>query len=612
MLTPKHILLTLPILLFSAPSASLGAVADPALGQLQEELSQAVATVRPSIVSIKARKKKSIAEARAGGVTWYESIGAGFIIDNRGFILTNYHVVEDAKKITVNLWGAPPNEYTARLVHAEVSLDLAVIRIDGQVPFPAAGLGDSDRIKTGDWVISVGSPFGFEHSASLGIVSDLHRDLTIGGTAYMDMIQTDAVINQGNSGGPLIDIYGRVIGVATAIYAPEGTYRGIGFAIPINRAKHFFTRVTGATRVALTRPVRKTGNKSAVDLNKRMPVDAIHEKFTDCTGCHTITGKRVTSLKAAISHPMIGDCNRCHIMVNDPIARGPVTVAHNRLLAAQQATGIASPDFITTIILKLTMITLIVAIVFSMMGVGGGFLYVPILLSCGIDFHTAATTSLVMLSAAQVSALYIFFKSELVDLKLALVLELPTMIGAFTGGMLSAHFNVGLLVVLFAGMLFLASYAMMQDQTRMATLGPPSTLRISPFQWHHEFRGHAYGIDMMLVVPLTFVVGFLGGLMGFAGGWLKIPMMVLLFSVPMKVAVATSSLMVAFTGISGFLGHSVMGHFEPRLAIALSVITVIGAQIGARLSIKTESNLLRFIFAFVLSTVGLWMLVIAI
>ncbi|MEE8399100.1 MAG: TSUP family transporter [Desulfobacterales bacterium] len=611
MLTPKHIPLALVMLFFLAPTASFGAVADPTLAQFQEELSQSVATVRPSVVSITAQKKKPFADAQATGITWYESVGAGFIIDKRGFILTNFHVVEDAKKITVHLWGAPPNEYTARLVHAEASLDLAVIRIEGRGPFPVAGLADSDRIKTGDWVISVGSPFGFEHSASLGIVSDLHRDLTIGGTVYKDMIQTDAVINQGNSGGPLIDIYGRVVGVGTAIYAPDGTYRGIGFAIPINRAKHFFSRVTGATRVALTRPVARTGNKTAVDLGKPMPVDAIHKTFADCTGCHTIAAKRVSSLKATVPHPMISGCNRCHTMVNDPIARGPVTVAHNVMLAAQPEMAGRSPGSITTIILKLTMITLIVSIVFSMMGVGGGFLYVPILLSCGIDFHTAATTSLVMLSAAQVSALYIFFKSELVDLKLAMVLELPTMIGAFTGGMLSEHFNVGLLVVLFAGMLFLASYAMMQDQTRMATLGGPS-LKFSPFEWHHEFRGHAYGIDMALVVPLTFVVGFLGGLMGLAGGWLKIPMMVLLFNIPMKIAVATSSLMVTFTGISGFLGHSVAGHFEPRLAIALSVLTVIGAQIGARLSIKTESNLLRFIFAFVLSTVGLWMLVIAI
>ena len=249
---------------------------------------------------------------------------------------------------------------------------------------------------------------------------------------------------------------------------------------------------------------------------------------------------------------------------------------------------------------------LVISIVFTMIGVGGGFLYVPILLSCGIGFHSAATTSLVMLTLAQVSALFIFFKSGLVDVKLALMLEMPTMIGAFAGGMLSEHFNVSLLCILFACVLFLASYSMMQDQAQLQGVGVG--LRISPWQWEHEFRGNTVRMDMAMIIPLTFIVGFLGGLLGLAGGWLKVPIMVLLLNVPMKVAVATSSLMVPITGFSGFLGHSFLGHFDPRLALCLSVITVIGAQIGSRMSISTDSSLLRFIFAFVLSLVGLWMI----
>ncbi|HIJ55549.1 MAG TPA: TSUP family transporter, partial [Deltaproteobacteria bacterium] len=582
---------------------ALGAVTGDPLMNLQENVSHAVAKVRPSVVCVKAKKKKQLAGDAGAGVMWYESIGSGIIVDERGYILTNHHVVADAESISVNLWRSRNHAFAARMVHSDTSQDMAVLKIDGNERFVPAALGDSDRIEAGDWVIAVGSPFGFEHSATLGIVSDLHRDLMIGGASYKGMIQTDAVINQGNSGGPLIDIFGRVVGVGTAIYAPEGTYTGIGFAIPINRAKHFFTRVTGAIRAAAQVPVK---NKEAVNLNKPMPQDAVHQKFSDCTQCHTITQKSPVSTQAVMTHPMVGACDKCHIMTNDKVAKGPTTVANVRPVPAPPGTPEPRADFITNIIIKLALITLVISIVFTMIGVGGGFMYVPILISCGIGFHTAATTSLVMLTFAQISALYIFFKSGLVDLKLAMVLEFPTMIGAFTGGMLSDHFNASLLCVLFACVLFLASYSMMQDQAQLQGVG--STWRISPWQWEHEFRGQTVRMDMAMIMPLTFMVGFVGGLLGLAGGWLKVPIMVLLLNVPMKVAVATSSLMVPVTGFAGFLGHSFLGHFEPKLAICLSVVTVIGAQIGSRLSISAESSLLRFMFAFVLSLVGLWMI----
>ena len=583
---------------FSGATALDAAPATPLL-RLQEDVTRAVAGVRPAVVCVKAKKKKAAGEGTGRGILWFESIGSGFFVDERGYILTNHHVVAGAETITITLWRSRHNEFSARVVHADKSMDLTVLKIDSHERFTPAELGDSDKLETGDWIMAVGSPFGFEHSVSMGIVSDLNRNLVIDKISYTGMIQTDAVINQGNSGGPLIDIHGRVVGVGTAIYAPEGTYTGIGFAIPINRAKHFFSRVTGAVRAALTAPAAGGANKEPVNLNKPMPGDAIHQKFSDCTQCHTIAKKSVVSTQAVMSHPMVGACDICHIMVNDPIAKGPVTVANVRSLPG-------GTTFLTDILLKVSLITLVVSIVVTMIGVGGGFLYVPILLLCGIDFHTAATTSLVMLTAAQISALYIFFKSGLVDLRLALMLELPTMIGAFSGGMLSEHFNIGLLIILFACVLFLASYSMMQDQAELQGLG--ANLRLSSWEWEHEFRGQTVRIDLALIMPLTFAVGFTGGLLGLAGGWLKVPIMVLLLNIPMKVAVATSSLMVPLTGFAGFLGHSVLGHFEPKLALSLAVVTVIGAQIGSRMSIRTQSNLLRFIFAFVLSLVGLWMI----
>ena len=599
----KWIVFLLGFLLVPVCGGSISAAVNtPPLQQLQEEVNLAVASVRHSVVTVKARKKKTGA---GGGTLWFESIGSGFFVDSRGFVLTNYHVVEGAEEITVTIWRSGRNEFQARVAHSDRALDLSLLKIDSTEVFPVVGFGNSDRIETGDWVISIGSPFGFEHSVSLGIISDLHRDLMIEGLTYKNMIQTDAVINEGNSGGPLVDILGKVIGVGTAIYAPDGTYTGLGFAIPINRAKHFFTRMTGAVRVALTTPAVPAGNKEPVNLNKRMPNDAVHQKFTDCTACHTITKKMVVSRNAEMKHKMVGACDTCHTFVNDKVISGPVTVANTRPVPLP-----GGPDQVaslyTNIILKLAMITLVISIVFTMMGVGGGFLYVPILLSCGLGFHTTVTTSLVMLTAAQMSGLYIFFRSGLVDVNMAVRLGVPTMIGAFAGGILSEYFNVNFLVILFAVTMFFASYAMIQDETRLGGVG--KNLPLSSWVWERDFMGYTYGLDMMVATPLTFGIGFLGGLLGLAGGWLNIPLMVILFSVPMKIAIATSSLMVPATGFAGLLGHSALGHLEIRLAFSLALITIIGAQIGSRISVKTESNLLRFVFAFVLSLVGLWMI----
>ncbi len=586
---------------FWAGTAS-AAIPAPSLQQLQEDVNQAVASVRQAVVTVKARKKSA---AAGGGTLWYESIGSGFFVDARGFVLTNHHVVKGAEEITATIWRSGQNEFQARIVQTDEALDLSLLKIDAQGVFPVAAFGNSNRIETGDWVISVGSPFGFEHSVSLGIVSDLHRDLLIEGLTYKDMIQTDAVINEGNSGGPLVDIFGKVIGVGTAIYAPDGTYTGLGFAIPINRAKHFFTRSTGAVRVAMNTPAVQAGAKEPINLNKRIPNDAIHKEFSDCTTCHTITQKLVVSRNAEMKHKMVGACDTCHIFVKDKVASGPVTVANTRPLPPFPTDQVAS--LYTDIILKLAMITLVISIVFTMMGLGGGFLYVPILLSCGLEFHSAVTTSLVMLTAAQVSGLYIFFRSHLVDVKMAVRLGLPTMLGAFVGGIFSEHFNVNFLVILFALTMFFASYVMIQDENRLTWIG--KRLPLSSWVWPRDFVGYTYDLDMMVSTPLTFCIGFMGGLLGLAGGWLNIPLMVLLFGVPMKIAIATSSLMVPATGFAGILGHSVLvGHFEIKLALSLSIITIIGAQIGSRISVKTDSNLLKFVFAFVLSLVGLWMI----
>lgn len=317
--------------------SAFGSESSVALQQLQEDFNKAVATVRPAVVSIKAEKKDQAMGVKDPAPLWYESIGSGFIVDERGFVVTNYHVVRQATSITVSLWRSQRTEYTAEVVDADESLDLALLKIGNNESFVPAILGNAGRLEVGDWVLCMGSPFGFEHTVTCGIVSALNRSLVIEGRAYNGMIQTDAVINLGNSGGPLIDIYGRVVGVGTAIYAPEGTCIGLGFAIPINRVRAFFTRVTGAQTVALTVPMAQSvvpKEKESVNLNEPMPKDAAHKSFTDCTRCHTVSQKIVVSLKAPMPHPAIGPCEKCHFLINDPVARGPVPVA-----AVRPATG---------------------------------------------------------------------------------------------------------------------------------------------------------------------------------------------------------------------------------------------------------------------------------
>jgi serine protease Do len=158
------------------------------------------------------------------------SLGSGFIIDERGYILTNNHVIEKADKIKVRL--SDEQEFDAAVVGRDPKTDIALIKIETTNPLQAVTMGDSDKLQVGEWLIAIGNPFGLEHTVTAGIVSAKGR--VIGSGPYDDFIQTDASINPGNSGGPLINMRGEVVGISTAIIA-GGT--GIGFAIPINMAK---------------------------------------------------------------------------------------------------------------------------------------------------------------------------------------------------------------------------------------------------------------------------------------------------------------------------------------------------------------------------------------
>src|ERR1700730_3340783 len=166
-----------------------------------------------------------------------EGAGSGFVIDPRGYILTNFHVVQGAQNISVTLGDR--SHYDAKFVGADERNDIALVKIDPKDrKLPALTMGDSDGLQVGQRVLAIGNPFGFQSTLTTGVVSALGRTVQTSQTTVIDgAIQTDAAINQGNSGGPLLNSHGEVIGINSAIYTPSGTTAGIGFAIPISTAK---------------------------------------------------------------------------------------------------------------------------------------------------------------------------------------------------------------------------------------------------------------------------------------------------------------------------------------------------------------------------------------
>src|SRR5436309_2402966 len=178
-----------------------------------------------------------------------EGAGSGFIIDPRGYILTNYHVVEGAQSIEVVL--GDQSRHAAKYIGADQRNDVALIKIDPKgKQLAALKLGDSNALQVGQKVLAIGNPFGFQSTLTTGVISALGRTVQTSQTAFIDeAIQTDAAINRGNSGGPLIDTHGDVIGINSAIYTPTGTTAGIGFAIPINTAKNIANDLITSGRV---------------------------------------------------------------------------------------------------------------------------------------------------------------------------------------------------------------------------------------------------------------------------------------------------------------------------------------------------------------------------
>ncbi|HVF89444.1 MAG TPA: trypsin-like peptidase domain-containing protein [Blastocatellia bacterium] len=199
------------------------------------------AQVEPAVVNIK------ISEGEDRAVFSREGTGSGVIVNASGYIITNQHVVGRASKITVKL--ADGREFKARVIGEDAETDLAVIKIDPSEPLPAAKMGDSDRLNVGDWVLAIGSPFGYEQTVTAGIISAKERIIAQGSSAFQQFLQTDAAINPGNSGGPLVNLQGEVVGINTQIATTSGVFNGIGFALPSSTGVDVYNQIITDGRV---------------------------------------------------------------------------------------------------------------------------------------------------------------------------------------------------------------------------------------------------------------------------------------------------------------------------------------------------------------------------
>ncbi|NLN19128.1 MAG: trypsin-like serine protease [Firmicutes bacterium] len=220
---------------------------------VEQALVRAVRSVGDSVVKIAVTESVQIASLFGPVVTETYGLGSGVIIDSKGHILTNYHVVRDAKQIDVFLPDG--RGFPGSVVGTDPQSDLAVIRIEGS-DLPVAPLGDSRRLRVGQQVIAIGNPFGFDYSVTTGVISALGRELAVGsseGPPLQNLIQTDAAINPGNSGGPLVDLSGRVIGINTAVVRQVAGVeaQGLGFSIPITDAMETMQQI-----LRYGRPVR--------------------------------------------------------------------------------------------------------------------------------------------------------------------------------------------------------------------------------------------------------------------------------------------------------------------------------------------------------------------
>ncbi len=254
--------------------------------------------------------------------------------------------------------------------------------------------------------------------------------------------------------------------------------------------------------------------------------------------------------------------------------------------------------------INLLMVLLLAAsLLASLFGQGGGVLYTPIQVWTGVGFHNAAATSLFLIIVTSLSATLVFRKAHEVDWPMALAMEIPTTAGAFLGGVTSHWIPEKTLMLLLAGLITLAAFFMIRPiSSRADRQSAPKNFWV----WQHAWNGQVYSLNLALMFPLMATVGLLTSMTGIGGGVLKVPVMVVLFGVPMHIAVGSSAFMVGLTATAGLLGHATMGHWYWQASLLLAAPVFIGGLIGSRISVRLGTRKLTHWFGYFLPVVALF------
>jgi uncharacterized membrane protein YfcA len=246
---------------------------------------------------------------------------------------------------------------------------------------------------------------------------------------------------------------------------------------------------------------------------------------------------------------------------------------------------------------------LAVAIIFSMLGLGGGVLYVPILMQAGISFNSAVATSLLIMLVMSLTAAVVYHANRLIDWKLMLLLEPFSIIGAVLGSYNSNLFPEQVLYIVFA-VAMLGSAALTFSSSKTSKKPKKTSF---PGIFRHGKKGSHYNVNLWIGIPVSFAAGFVSSIIGIGGGFAKVPLMTLAFGMPTNTAVATSSAMIVLTCLAGFAGHGAIGHVNFKFAGILAVVVFIGAIIGSKISVKTDKRVLNLAFACLQVIIAGWM-----
>ncbi len=252
--------------------------------------------------------------------------------------------------------------------------------------------------------------------------------------------------------------------------------------------------------------------------------------------------------------------------------------------------------------LLLGIILFFIALILSMFGKGGGEFFVPIFLTAGISFHTAATTSLFILMVSGLTMTLVYHRKALIDWGTGFAVIAASASGAFVGGYISADISPIYLKILFAVLLLISAYFLSKpekEQSRIFMKGPI---------WKRDCCGEKYSFPVLIVLPTIFIIGFIAGMVGISGGGLIVPLLIILGGMPLRIAFATNSVMVLFSSTTGFLGRGLSTGVNWRFALTMAVFVAAGAIIGSHFSTKVNLKHLKKIFVWILIIAAIWMI----